>query len=661
MADKKPPYEYVKDRVTNCDFCGFPNERADDRKPFCAAPYVVKTDFVVEGYGSVPVINGDPKWLPRRVRAFVGFNVELMRPAAIHICNGSFGEAEYLTAALEQMGVLEKLSGYDEVFVARTDPRDCVERPVYICSARLEDIQEARKQPNPSWTTARWISPAQFSFQVYSRFTGCMHGRVMYVIPFSMGPIGGRYSIYAVQLTDSPYVVLNMRILTRVSSSIWDAIGQADFVRCIHSIGRPRPITTPSKCGWLCNPDRFFLALRPLDNEIWSFGSVFGENAFLSKKSLGLRLASYRGWKEGWLAINAALIAVKNPAGKEVFGCVSFPYGVGKTQVATMKPSIQGWQVRVFGDDIAWIRCGRNRVMYALAPEYGMFGCPTGATHANAPNVFEMLKREAILVNCGTTSKGRFFWEALKETLEPEEKVSDWKKEEWKPNEKRPPNHLNCRYSVYMNSAPNLHPDWELSAGVPISFLVFGCKRTDEMPLIYETESWEHGVVMAAGLRTVSLSAIDQPTATLVHNPLCMRTYLSFDLADLIEHWLTIKANVSEMPRIFMVNWYQEGPDGKTIWPGFGENIRVLEWILNRCIAPNETPITTAAIGVLPKKLNTEGLKIDISKLFTIKKSFWEEEIKEISSFLETEMVLQKVPIVKRILSIISKRVASLP
>ncbi|VDO34897.1 unnamed protein product [Haemonchus placei] len=435
-----------------------------------------------------------------------------MRPAAIHICNGSFGEAEYLSAALEQMGVLEKLSGYDEVFVARTDPRDCVERPVYICSTRLEDIQEARKQQNPSWTTARWISPAQFSFQ------------------------------------------------------------------------------------WLCNPDRFFLALRPLDNEIWSFGSAFGENAFLSKKSLGLRLASYRGWKEGWLAINAALIAVKNPAGKEVFGCVSFPYGVGKTQIATMTPSIQGWQVRVFGDDIAWIRCGENRVMYAFAPEYGMFGCPTGATHANAPNVFEMLKREAILMNCGTTSKGRFFWEALKETLEPEEKVSDWKKEEWKSDEKRPPNHLNCRYSVFMSSAPNLHPDWELSAGVPISFLVFGCKRPDEMPLIYETESWEHGVVMAAGLRTVSLSAIDQPSS----------------------------CHLFQMPRIFMVNWYQEGPDGKPIWPGFRENIRVLEWILNRythknskmelvpestsprCIAPNETPTTNAAIGVLPKKLNTE-------------------------------------------------------
>ncbi|KAK5973091.1 Phosphoenolpyruvate carboxykinase GTP [Trichostrongylus colubriformis] len=657
MADAKPAVEYLRDRVTNCDLCAFPHEREHDFKAFCAAPYMNKTDFVVEGYGSVPVVNGDPKWLPIKVRTFLGFHAKLMRPAAIHICNGSFSEAEYLTATLEQIGVLEKLIGRDNVFVARTDPQDSTERPVFICSTKLDEI-ETRRQPESSWAFARWISPSQFYIEAYSRFPGCMQGRVMYVIPFSMGPIGGRYSINAVQLTDSPYVVLNMRILTRVSSSVWDAIGQADFVRCIHSIGRPRPVTELPKCGWICNPDRFFLAVRPSENDIWSFGSAFGENAFLSKKCLGLRLASYRGWKEGWLALNAALIAVKGPSGKEVYGCVSLPVGVGKTQIASMTSAGGGWQVRVLGDDITWIKCGPDRVAYALAPENGMFGCPSSATPKNATNLIKMLNKNAILTNCATTSKGRYFWEGLANTLTDDERVTDWTGDDWKPSDKRTPNHLNCRYSAFMSSAPNLHHNWDYSAGVPISFIVFGCERKDQMPLVYETESWEHGVAMAAGLRTISHSALDKPTTALVHNPMCMRTYFSFNFADFVKHWVAIKEKVSQMPKVFMVNWYQEGSDGKPIWPGFGENIRVLEWIVKRCIAPNETPSTTTAIGMLPQKLNTEGLNVDTTKLFTVNKSFWIQEIKEISAFLRVETKNQTPPIISKILADISKRLA---
>uniref|UniRef100_A0A0K0DL70 Phosphoenolpyruvate carboxykinase (GTP) n=1 Tax=Angiostrongylus cantonensis TaxID=6313 RepID=A0A0K0DL70_ANGCA len=407
--------EQRRDRTTSCDYCAHPFE-ACQKIRICASPYVYKTDFIVEGYGSVPVTNGDPKWLPTRVEAFIAAQVKLMKPAEIHICNGSWSEADYLASVLERKGMLERLGAHDNVFVARTDPRDAMERRTFIVTKNSEEVQKK------------------------------------YVIPFAMGPIGGRYSINAVQLTDSPFVVLNMRLLTRVSSSIWDAIGNADFVRCVHSIGRPRPVTVVNKYN------------------IWSFGSSFGENAFLGTKSLGLRLASYRGWKEGWLAMNAALIAIKGPSGKEVFGCVALPKGVGKTEIATMTPTLQGWQVQLLGDDIAWIRCGPNGKLYASAPANGLFACPDDASPDKNENIFKMLSKNAILVNCATTSKGRFHWEALEKFLEDDEKVTDWKRQEWTPEQKRSPAHMNCHYTVLTSSAPNVHPSWELSTGVPLSF-----------------------------------------------------------------------------------------------------------------------------------------------------------------------------------------------
>lgn len=326
-----------------------------------------------------------------------------------------------------------------------------------------------------------------------------------------------------------------------------------------------------------------------------------------------------------------------------------------------MTSALKGWQIRILGDDVTWIRCAPDGKMYALAPENGIFGSPCGSTPKNSPSVFKLLAKNAVLVNCASTSKGRFYWEALEGTLEEGERVRDWNNEQWTPDQNRPPNHANCRYSAFTSAAPNLHHNWELAAGVQISFVVFGCERGDEMPLVYETESWEHGVVMAAGLRSVSHSALDKPTNVLVHNPLCMRTYLSFNFADFLKLWINIKDRVNETPKIFMVNWYQEGQDGKPIWPGFGENIRVLEWIVKRCMAPQETPAATSAIGLLPKQLNMEGLTVDVSKLLTVNKEFWTKELAEISSFLRVEMGKGKLPIINKILSNIRKRVDALP
>ncbi|WKX96455.1 hypothetical protein Q1695_012696 [Nippostrongylus brasiliensis] len=651
--------ERFRSLLSVCDHCSYPN-RPLGRSVVTAVPYACKTDFVIDGYGCVPVINGDPKWLPMKVRAFLAFHVELMRPVAIHICSGSFSEAEHLTRSLELTGVLEKLIALDNVYAARTDPADAVERATYICCKNAEEV-EAKKQSKPSPAFAQWITQDQFNREVYARFPGSMQGRVMYVIPFSMGPIGGRYSINAVQLTDSPYVVLNMRLLTRVSSSLWDAIGQADFVRCVHTIGRPRPITKKPKSNWPCNPDRFFLAHRLEEDEVWSYGSAFGENAFLSKKCLGLRLATYRGLKEGWLALNAALIAVRDPSGKDVYGCVAMPSGAGKTYLAMMTPTLKGWQVRVLGDDIAWIRCAPDRKMYAFAPENGIFACPLHATSTSSANIIKMLSKNTILVNCATTSKGLYFWEDLSDLLEPSEHVSDWRKEEWSRDQRRLPTHANCHFTALTSSAPNVHFNWEQSAGVPISFLVFGCKRPDKMPLVYEAESWEHGVVMAAGIRSVSHSALDKLSNRLVHNPLCMRTYMATTMAELVNHWLTIKEKVTETPKIFLVNWYQERADGTVIWPGYGENIRVLEWIVGRCTAPNATTAVDSPIGMLPKGLNTEGLNVDVSTLLQVDKRFWSREIREMEAFLGAEIGNRMVPIMNKILSDLSKRIASMP
>ncbi|KAK6734257.1 hypothetical protein RB195_017809 [Necator americanus] len=649
---------HYKKRVTNCDYCAYPHTTVNEVRSV-SVPSFCKTDLIIEGYGTIPVLNGDPKWLPTKVKTFVGTQAKLMRPAAIHICNGSFGEAEYLATALEKKGDLEKLTAYDNVFVARTDPSDAEERPTFICSKKRSDV-EFRRHSTSSWTFPHWISPTRFAYEIESRFPGCMQGRIMYVIPFSMGPIGGRYSINAVQLTDSAYVVLNMRIITRVSSSIWDAIGNADFVRCVHSVGRPRPVTVRLSSNWICNTDQYFLAHRLVENDVWSYGSAFGQNSFLGKKCVALRLAMYRGWKEGWLVLNAAIVAVKGPSGKEIFGCVSLPIGAGKTQFATMTPAIPGWQVRMLGDDVSWIRRVPEGKLRALTPENGIFGCAINISSKNGENVLKMLSRNAMLVNCASTSKGRFYWEGLESLLDKEERITDWRRENWNADQKRMPTHMNCHFTAFTSAAPNVHPDWERTAGVPISFIIFGCMRTDEMPLVYETESWEHGVIMAAGIRTASRSPLDVPSSALVQDPFCMRTSMSVSFPSLIQHWFDIKQKAREVPKIFMVNWYQEGKDGRTIWPGFGDNIRVLEWIFNRCSAPNETAAVSSPIGLLPEKLNIEGLKVDLHALLKVQKQFWTKEITQIYSFLSAEMGNQKSPVIRTILADIAKRVAEM-
>ncbi|KJH42364.1 phosphoenolpyruvate carboxykinase [Dictyocaulus viviparus] len=486
--------------------------------------------------------------------------------------------------------------------------------------------------------------------------------------------------------------------------------------------------------NWLCHTARFFLCHRLEANEIWSYGSTFGENAFLSKKALGLRLASFRGWKEGWLAVHAALIAIKGPSGKEVFGCVSLPKGAGKTEVATMISTLKGWQIRFLGDDVVWIMVTPDRKLYALAPENGIFACPDNSTREQNPNMFKMLSKDAILVNCATTNRGRFFWDGLENFLEENELVKDWKNEKWTIEQKRTPSHVNCHYTVFTSSAPNVHPYWELSTGVPLSFIVFGCKRTDQMPLVYETESWEHGVTMAAGIRTISHSPLDKPTSALVPDPMCMRTYFSFGVGQYVKHWLNIKENLSEkptqqganpagssgksilrgdclhfemqkkdpvilelvvlmndefnsnkvevrqnlnrisykhqeeitrdiqqkeglVPKIFMVNWYQEDKDGKRLWPGFGENIRVFEWIVKRCVTPQETAAIPSAIGLLPKQLNVNGLRTNIEQLLYVDNNFWTKEIRHIFKFLENQLGVENIPIINQILTNISNRV----
>ncbi|CAJ0606709.1 unnamed protein product [Cylicocyclus nassatus] len=647
-----------RERVIYCDYCAYPaRPRAGEIS--VTVPVTCNTNFFVEGYGTIPVLNGDPKWLPTKVKLFVGAQAKMMRPTAIHICNGSFGEAEYLFSDLQEKGVFEKLTSYDEVLLARTHPSDAVEGSTYICTKDKEEV-EKREQPKTSWAFPRWISPADFKTQVESRFPGCMQGRVMYVIPFSLGPIGGQYSINAVQITDSAYVVLNMRIIARVSSSIWDAIGQSDFVRCVHSIGRPRPVMASAKEIWLCNRDHFFLAHQLDKNEVWAYGSAFGENSFLSKKCVALRLAMYRGYKEGWLALPAALIAVKDPSGKELFGCVSFPIGGGKTEFATMTPTLKDWQVRMLGDDVVWIRCARSGKLHALAPENGLFGCAFNLTSQHHAYLLKMISKNAILTNCASTSKGKYFWETLHSALEKHERVRDWRGEDWTFKQNRLAAHMNCRFTAFTSSSPNVHPDWEVGAGVPISFIIFGCRRSDQMPLIYETESWEHGIVMAAGIRTLSYSALDPPSNTLVPDPLCMRTSMSFSFPKLLNHWISFKEKTRETPKIFMVNLYQEDANGKIMWPGYGDNIRVLEWIFNRCAFPEKASTLSTAIGLLPQKLNTEGLKGEFSSLFTIEKHFWTKEITQIYSFLSAEMGSKMLPVVKTVLENLIKRISTM-
>uniref|UniRef100_A0A1I8AVF9 Phosphoenolpyruvate carboxykinase [GTP] n=1 Tax=Steinernema glaseri TaxID=37863 RepID=A0A1I8AVF9_9BILA len=530
-------------------------------------------------------------YLPRPWYMFIAEKAAVLRPRAIYICDGSYLEHNQLIEKLERRGVMKRLSNYTDVFVTQTDPRDVarVEHRTFVVSELQKETDVARERGVKS-EVARWMPPTEFSEALDARFPGAMRGRTMYVVPFSMGIIGGSRSMNCVQLTDSAYVVVNTHKTARVSPSIWDAMGSRDFVKCVHTLGVPRPNTTKTERNWHCNPERMILVQDQKRREIWSYGSGYGGNSLLGKKSVALRLASTVGREEGWLAEHMAVLGVTDPQGNEFFVAAAFPSGCGKTNLALMKPALEGWKVKVVGDDIAWLRFGEDGRMYASNPENGMFGVAAESNERTNPVVLQMCEKNAFFANVATTSKGKFFWQGLEDKLASDENVLDWNGKPWKKESKSKPAHPNSRFTVSMNQCPTAHELWDSPKGVPISAILFGARRSKGFPLAFECFSWRHGVFTGASLRTEpSAAAVSDKSPEagdpLVADPMGMRAFMGYNFADYLKHWLALEKPGRKMPKIFGVNWFRTSDKGELLWPGFAENIRVLEWIQKRCKA----------------------------------------------------------------------------
>ncbi|CAG5118678.1 unnamed protein product, partial [Candidula unifasciata] len=549
------------------------------------------------------VIYGDVSQLPNKVRHYVDENVRLCKPDTVHICDGSDREYELLTYILQKDGILKMLPKFENCWLARTDPADVarVERLTYISTELQRDTVPTPKYGAKS-QLGNWMAPEDMDNELNMRFPDCMKGRTMFVIPFSMGPVGSPLSKIGIQLTDSAYVVASMRTMTRMGSNVLQTLGNDNFVKCLHSVGRPLPLTAPLHNNWPCYPKMTLIAHLPERNEICSFGSGYGGNSLLGKKCFALRIGSILGHREGWLAEHMLILGIENKeTGVKKYIAAAFPSACGKTNLAMLQPSLSKYKVTCVGDDIAWMRFDQRGRLRAINPEAGFFGV--------APE-----------------------W-----CLQPE-----WKHHYQFLN----PNGRVFLFCVPASQCPIMDPAWEDPEGVPIDALIFGGRRPSGVPLVFEAFDWQHGVFIGASMRSESTAAAEHKTKQIMHDPFAMRPFFGYNFGDYLKHWLSFgKQDNLVLPKIFHVNWFRKGPNNNFLWPGFGENSRVLDWVFRRC--DNEDIARKSAIGLLPKfdSLNLEGLpeQVDLEALFTLPRDFWENEVNAIYKYFD-EQVNEDLP-----------------